>query len=200
MVPYIKATTLRTHYEDLQNIFDFLYPVGTVYWTSRDENPEDTFGFGKWEQIKDKFVWAKGDIEEENMPTGEMTHTLTTGEMPSHSHTTNSQSSVWTSDVCNSRGERYDYSGGQTASHRHKTTDDINSPMEETGDGSGQWSASGSGLGAYKWTGWASHDHAHNIQHIHSFEHSHGTDSKGGDTAHNNMPPYIIRYCWERVG
>lgn len=36
--------------------------------------------------------------------------------------------------------------------------------------------------GAYKFTGTAGN-----------------TGSKGGGGAHNNMPPYIVKYCWERV-
>jgi microcystin-dependent protein len=25
------------------------------------------------------------------------------------------------------------------------------------------------------------------------------TGSTGGGAAHNNMPPYIVKYCWERT-
>ncbi len=27
-----------------------------------------------------------------------------------------------------------------------------------------------------------------------------GTDERGGNQAHNNMPPYITAYCWKRIG
>lgn len=51
--------------------------------------------------------------------------------------------------------------------------------------------------------------------HNHNFEHKHSTDSQGSHThsvtasgtnsstgggqAHDNMPPYIVKYCWERT-
>lgn len=47
--------------------------------------------------------------------------------------------------------------------HRHKVTDDNNSPMSNTGDGGGQWSASGTGGGSWKWSQYALGNHAHGI-------------------------------------
>lgn len=70
--------------------------------------------------------------------------------------------------------------------------------------------------------------HTHNMQHNHTVDisHTHGTDTngahthsvtaagsvsssfsgtagntgnKGGSQAHENMPPYIVKYCWERT-
>ena len=32
------------------------HPVGSLYWTSKNENPSITFGGGTWKQITDKFV------------------------------------------------------------------------------------------------------------------------------------------------
>lgn len=49
-------------------------------------NPSTLFG-GTWEQIKDTFVLAAGDTYEAGTTGGEATHTLTTNEMPSHTHT-----------------------------------------------------------------------------------------------------------------
>lgn len=62
------------------------HPVGSLYWTSSSENPAVTFG-GTWTQIKDKFVWAKGDSDTVNATGGAKTVTLTTQQIPSHTHT-----------------------------------------------------------------------------------------------------------------
>lgn len=66
-----------------------MYPVGSIYWTGKAPDdggdPNELFG-GTWVQIKGKFVWAKGDGDTLNATGGEKTHTLTTSEIPSHTH------------------------------------------------------------------------------------------------------------------
>ena len=69
-----------------ETLLNFCYPIGSIYWSGVATNPHDLFG-GTWEQIKDKFVWAKGDNDVLDATGGEKTHTLTTTEMPSHTHT-----------------------------------------------------------------------------------------------------------------
>ena len=34
---------------------------------------------------------------------------------------------------------------------------------------------------------------------IHDPNHNHTIPAEGGDQAHDNMPPYIVKYCWERT-
>lgn len=60
--------------------------VGEIYITFSPENPGARFG-GTWEQIKDTFLLASGDIYVAGSVGGEATHTLTLNEMPSHTHT-----------------------------------------------------------------------------------------------------------------
>ena len=62
------------------------YPIGSIYMSTENTNPSTLFG-GTWEQIKDTFVLAAGDTYEAGTTGGEATHTLTTNEMPSHTHT-----------------------------------------------------------------------------------------------------------------
>ena len=64
------------------------YPVGSIYLSVNSTNPGTIFG-GSWEQIKDRFLLACGSTYSNGSTGGESTHTLTTNEMPSHSHTLN---------------------------------------------------------------------------------------------------------------
>ncbi len=63
------------------------HPVGSLYWTSSTENPAVTFGGGTWTQIKDRFVLAAGSSYTQGVTGGSATITLTTAQLPSHSHT-----------------------------------------------------------------------------------------------------------------
>lgn len=64
---------------------DIIYPVGSVYISAAAADPSGLFG-GTWEQVKDRFLLAAGEAYEAGTTGGEETHTLTTDEMPAHSH------------------------------------------------------------------------------------------------------------------
>lgn len=68
-----------------KSVIDMVYPVGAIYMSVNSTNPGNLFG-GKWEQIKDRFMLACGDTYAAGSTGGEAEHTLTVGEMPSHSH------------------------------------------------------------------------------------------------------------------
>lgn len=68
-----------------------IYPVGSIYISVNSTSPQTLFG-GTWEQIKDTFLLACGDTYSNGDTGGEATHTLTTDEMPSHTHTQNPHS------------------------------------------------------------------------------------------------------------
>lgn len=70
-----------------QELLNNLYPIGSIYMSVNSANPSTLFG-GTWEKIKDKFLLASGDSYELGSVGGEATHTLTTSEMPSHTHET----------------------------------------------------------------------------------------------------------------
>lgn len=74
--------------DDIANkqwVLEAIYPVGSLYWSSKATNPSQLFG-GTWVQIKDCFVWAKGDSDTINATGGSKTVTLTEANMPSHRH------------------------------------------------------------------------------------------------------------------
>ena len=88
--------------EDINNLLggdlDKHYPVGSVFITTKPDDPAELFG-GKWEQIQDRFLLGAGDTYTEIYKDngdgtyegigGEATHVLTIDEMPSHNHSIN---------------------------------------------------------------------------------------------------------------
>lgn len=69
-----------------KNILETVYPIGAIYLSTNNVNPNTLFGFGSWEQIKDTFLLAAGDIYAADSTGGEAEHILTTEEMPAHTH------------------------------------------------------------------------------------------------------------------
>ena len=71
------------------------HPVGSLYWTTSNENPAVTFGGGTWKQIKDRFILAAGDTYTTiNETGGAATVTLTSDQIPSHKHSYTPEGSV----------------------------------------------------------------------------------------------------------
>ena len=70
----------------VNEIFQRLYPIGSIYLSMNDTNPLELFGFGEWEQIQDVFLLASGKYSSSGSVGGNENHTLTINEMPSHTH------------------------------------------------------------------------------------------------------------------
>ena len=65
-----------------------VYPVGSIYMSVNPTSPQTLFG-GNWVQLEDTFLYATSttaDTDNTTATSGEATHTLTTDEIPSHSH------------------------------------------------------------------------------------------------------------------
>lgn len=106
-----KAGLNHTHLsEQILDLIDVIYPVGSIYMSVNDVNPEILFG-GEWEQIKDKFLLSSGDVYSNGATGGSadavvVSHTHT---QQSHSHT-NIDGNFVTSDVAGANNTRVDYS------------------------------------------------------------------------------------------
>lgn len=239
-----------------------MYPVGSIYWTGKAPDdggdPNVLFG-GTWVQIKGRFVWAKGDSDTLNATGGSKTVTLTTDQIPSHTHTFSG--SAVTSGA-NDRGHTHSYShtheytpSGKIASSSGGTNNKTATPNDSTVTitdpghshrvGYQLQAYGGSSLLASIGSSYfdsnnyitnsvttgitASHSHTHaayftgtkssttsqstttsgseSQNHTHSVTAS-GTNSYTGGpsgatagqaSAHDNMPPYVVKYCWERT-
>lgn len=64
-----------------EKICDIIYPVGSIYITVNNVNPDTLFG-GKWEQIEGKFLLAASSDYGAGEEGGEAEHTLTQSELP----------------------------------------------------------------------------------------------------------------------
>ena len=70
----------------VNEIFQKIYPIGSIYLSTVSTNPNSLFGFGTWEQIQDRFLLAAGNSYAAGSTGGETEHTLTVDEIPSHTH------------------------------------------------------------------------------------------------------------------
>jgi microcystin-dependent protein len=259
--------TLNTNVTNIKNITDstfknkllnFCYPVGSIYWSGNSTNPGTLFG-GIWTQIEDTFLWAKGAMDTLDATGGAKTVTLTTTEMPSHTHTftgsavTSGDSSAANTGSESSHTHSYSHTHGYTPAGKIASTsggtDNKTAGMSANSKGSvtkvlfstdvtrsgsitlsddttwvrgytgstTNWKVATLNIGiahthtAYftgtdgttisqsKTTTGEGSSHSHTMAHTHSVTASGTNANTGGGGAHNNMPPYIVKYCWQRT-
>lgn len=157
------------------NIFDLIYPVGSIYISVNSTNPGTLFG-GTWEQIQGKFLLGMSSSYPAGSQGGEAEHTLTVSEIPSHRHTIPSLSG----------------SAASNGAHTHNVSG---------GAGSGGSSAGlesyGSGYSSFRTiydAAISAGNHTHSVTTTAS-----NTDYTGSGSAHNNMPPYLAVAMWKRT-
>jgi hypothetical protein len=69
-----------------RTIFDWIYPPGSFYISSHNENPRDLFGVGTWTLVKDRVLIGAGGSYGLNSMGGSSTHSITAENLPNHSH------------------------------------------------------------------------------------------------------------------
>lgn len=152
-------------------LVDSIYPVGSIYMSVDSTSPGTLFG-GTWSQLQNRFLLGAGSSYTAGNTGGASTVTLTTSQIPSHTHTFTGSSATTSSDshthtVPNTKGNN---SGSAT---RAETWADA--------------SASGRTLTT------SSDAHTHTVT-------AKGTNSStGGGGSHTNMPPYLVVYMWKRT-
>lgn len=68
-----------------------VYPVGAIYISTASTSPASLFG-GTWEQMKDRFLLGAGSAYAAGSTGGAATVTLTTSQIPAHTHAVHSRS------------------------------------------------------------------------------------------------------------
>jgi len=152
-------------------IVDSIYPVGSIYMSVNSTSPDILFG-GTWSQLQNRFLLGAGSSYTAGNTGGASTVTLTTSQIPSHTHTFTGSSATTSSD-----------------SHTH-TVPNTKGDNSGSGNKCESW-ASASASGRTVTTSSDSHTHTLTAK---------GTNSStGGGGSHNNMPPYLVVYMWKRT-
>jgi hypothetical protein len=95
----------------VNSIFKKVYPIGSIYMSTSGTSPSTLFG-GTWTQLQSKFLLAANNTASasatpkynDTTEGGEATHTLTTAEMPRHSHYQTISNGSWAYDAVYSSG------------------------------------------------------------------------------------------------
>lgn len=148
-----------------------LYPVGSVYISFNPTDPSTLFG-GTWQRLKDTFLLANGDAYAPNTTGGSATKTISTNNLPSHTHT------------CSTSG-----------SHRHYSIDGLTTAGFDK-------QTSGGDISHYdiyygddaRW-----HDIWREAVTSTAGSHSHTIGATGSGLPLNVLPPYMTVYMWKRL-
>ena len=198
-------------------LLNFCYPIGSLYWSSKSTNPSSLFG-GTWVQIKDRFVLACGDTYTSSGATGGASSvTLSVSNMPSHTHSFTPSGTV-SSHSHGLNGHTHSFSG--SASHSHDvifssspSTNFVyyfdgqqngvrgNSAAygraEEHSNATGSIITNSTTVTISGTTGGNSGSTASATP---TFTGKDGTTgSNGSGTSFSILPPYVVKYCWERT-
>jgi len=182
------------------SLLTYAYPVGTIYMTWGTTSPA-TFLGGTWTQIQDTFLMAAGSTYTAASTGGSATRTLSSSNLPSHSHTasgsTGNSSATHThswSGTTNTTGAHTDYIGRDTllaasgvnrlSVHSTGLTS-VNPPTSS--NGAHTHSISGT-------TGNVSANHTHTWSGFTS-----GSAGQASPTAIDTLPPYRAVTVWKRT-
>lgn len=149
-------------------------------------------------------------------------HHVTVDSAGSHNHSAGSAAAGGHTHVLDSAGSHsHSASAGASGAHGHSVYDQhvISSPNSYSHTGGGGWTFESLGTrstssvgnhshtisiqsgGSHDHTLYSVDDHAHAIGVNPSGSHTHtaSASNTGGDSAHENMPPYIVAYMWKRI-
>lgn len=159
-------------------ILETTHPVGSLEINTSGINPSEYLG-GEWESFGSGRTLVGVDSNDSDFDTveetgGEKTHTLTTNEIPAHTHGSKSLVGTWAN---------WGEGSGQVSSTKngYKVTGIVSAVGDNNQYGWGTSTGRDSDNTSLKID--ATHEH----------------NSVGGSQAHNNLQPYITVYFWKRI-
>jgi microcystin-dependent protein len=199
------------------SVMHTIYPIGSLYTSTLATNPNTLLGFGTWSafgvgrvMVSQDTGYAPFDTLEET--GGELTHTLTSSEMPSHNHTQNSHNH--TQDAHTHTQDSHNHT--QNA-HTHIQDPHHHIPQRWTVGAGGSWpsatsaaASTASSAGAPNTTDTTATNQnttATNQATTATNQNTTATNQAttatnnltGGGDPHNNVQPYIIVKVWKRT-
>lgn len=155
------------------------WPVGSIFMGATAVNPATLLGGGTWVRWGQGRVPVSQDSGQTEFDTleetgGSKTHTLTSAEMPAHTHSINHDHGVVTS---------------SDDAHSHTV-----SAQNNFGAGGVAVAGGTGGLDGTRNTSSDTHNHTVDLP---AFTGTSGSTGSGG--AHNNLQPYIVCYMWKRT-
>ena len=185
---------LQFNFDKWNDILRAMYPVGYVYESTSETNPLADIPNTTWRKIEGVFLFACDQDHPAGTTGGEETHTLTLNEMPSHTHAINDHThsftieSQTTGEFTFTHDHSYRGSGykGQTL-----RDDKVGATNTKTAiDMSQSYRSASSGI----------HTHDVTFPSVTTTNCSvSASGTTGGETSHNNMPPYKVVNIWERI-
>lgn len=122
-----------------ESIIDSIYPVGSIYMSVNSTDPGTLFG-GTWQQIEDTFLLSAGQTYTAGDTGGAATVTLTTQQIPAHSHLESALSNfgypnIWVGNDANHPNNLYSGAGGYVSGGTWTQASGWGSETNNTGGG-----------------------------------------------------------------
>ena len=171
-----------------QNIFNIIYPIGTIYIT-KGESPQSIFNAlgieSTWQKIEGRFILGSSSSYDVGSVGGKETHTISVDELPSHNHSINLTTSA-------------------AGAHQHqlgtpRAKRGINNIYPISHEGNGYSIALNGGTADRAWSTTSNISKIEQEAGNHTHTVSGNTGFEGLGRSYNNMPPYHVCDIYERI-